>query len=416
MRKRFFLLFFGIYFLQANAQTTAAPAHLKYFGFFLVDTEVDDPTDGLPISNYLTEVDSFSNLAQMAVYFPTQDLQARINFMNTRCVKPFLSVQDIFFYRLDDNGPSGNHYVLYADYLTRWNAFKAVNASVLNATKLGCFYVSDEPFWNGISFAELNAACQLIKNDFPTIPLLLIEASPTLNDLIVPQSIDWLGFDHYARFHPLTDPVILSELALLKSKRSAPHQRIFLVADDQWVPLYYDQLGVTADSMRFTIQEYYDLAASDTSVAGLLGYLWPSGFQNPAALGARGMPQSVKNVNIQIGKKIKANYTPCNITLALDTNHFYTTDRTETKNKQLSIAPNPTSGNTKLSYTLAKNSFVRITIFDCFGRMVLHVLNENQIAGKYTSIINTSSFVNGTFLVHMQANQNKEVQKLIIQQ
>jgi hypothetical protein len=49
---------------------------------------------------------------------------------------------------------------------------------------------------------------------------------------------------------------------------------------------------------------YYQLAKSDTTVIGILGYFWPNGFDIPESIGARGMPEDVKNEYVRIGKEI----------------------------------------------------------------------------------------------------------------
>lgn len=52
------------------------------------------------------------------------------------------------------------------------------------------FYIGEEPTWMGISYDELKQVSDLVKSDFPTIPILVIEASTGLADLKVPESVD----------------------------------------------------------------------------------------------------------------------------------------------------------------------------------------------------------------------------------
>lgn len=44
--------------------------HLKYFGFTLIDTNWDDPSDDEVHTNYADEVHTFSNIADILVYLP----------------------------------------------------------------------------------------------------------------------------------------------------------------------------------------------------------------------------------------------------------------------------------------------------------------------------------------------------------
>lgn len=290
--------------------SSPAPAHLKYFGHYFVDVEVDDPHDTTNKTNFTDEVASSSNLAQMTAYYASQDLRTRIKTMNDLCVKPFLSLQEVFFDRINAAAPSGGkRFALVSDYQSRWETFKTTNAGSLEAGSVGAFYLVDEPVWNGVTFSDLEVVAQLVKRDFPSVPTLIVEAYPVLDSLRVPTSIDWIGFDRYAVFKPSTDASFLAQLATLKSKRSMPDQKIFLVIDDQWMP-EYGQLGVTASQMGATIQDYYDLAASDPEVAGLLGYRWAGSLGDPA-IGVRDMPQSIIDLNVSLGKRIKANNSPC---------------------------------------------------------------------------------------------------------
>src|SRR5579872_2196756 len=75
-----------------------APARLKYFGFAIVDCGLDDPNDTAKLTNYISEVDSFSNVAQMCVSSYTDTIINRVNLMNNHCVKPILATSSIFLY------------------------------------------------------------------------------------------------------------------------------------------------------------------------------------------------------------------------------------------------------------------------------------------------------------------------------
>jgi hypothetical protein len=287
-----------------------APAHLKYFGFYLVDTKIDDPHDSSSITNYIDEVAPFCNIAHLHVTDYTDNISSNVEKMNSVCVKPFISVQNIFFKKIDSLAPSRNHYALLPDYRRRWQVFKRNNAAVLSAERVGFFYVSDEPTWNGISFNELDAVCKMVKHDFPAIGIMFVEAYISLHKLVIPKTVDWIGFDRYTIFNPSTNTSYLENLATLKSKLSTPAQRMFLTIDDQWLPLF-GTLGVTPDSVRAMVEDYYQVAVTEPRISGLVGYLWPGGFDEPKQLGVRDMPQSVIDKNIEIGKKIVANNKIC---------------------------------------------------------------------------------------------------------
>jgi len=286
------------------------PSRLKYFGFYLVDTSVDDVYDDVKKTNYIDEVAEYTNLNHLAVFNTTDDIISRVESMNELCTQPFLGIEPLFWY-VDGTQAHGNRqFRLYPDYKARWEAFKAINLPALTPAKIGCFYMADEPLWNGIPYAELNAVCKLVKNNFPDIPVFYVEAYPVLSDMQIPQSVDWVGFDRYHIFNPSTSSIYLKDLNTLKSKRSRPGQKILLVPDERWIPAYTDY-QITPEDMKFTILDYYNLALADTSIIGMVGYEWPGGFDGPGSMGARNLPQSVIDLNVEIGKSIKANYSMC---------------------------------------------------------------------------------------------------------
>lgn len=345
-------------FVPSLFSQTAPPSRLKYFGFALVDCALDDPNDTVVMTNYITEVDSFSNIAQLYVSNYTDTIIDRVNLMNAHCVKPILSTSGIFVYLANSNGPSGSNYDLYPDYLTRWNTFKTTNASVLNSGQIEMIYVCDEPTWNGLTFGELDTICTTIKNDFPDIPLLFVEAYTMVAQVQVPLTVDWIGFDHYGIYDVSTDPSYLAWLDTLKSRRSRPDQKIFLVFDDEWNAGFWPA-GWQPDTMEQVVEHYYDLALADTTVIGLAGFTWPG--IAPGWLGARSLPQNVIDKTVQIGKMIKANYDPCNTAGVPD----------HQPGTALMIYPNPVKD--RLNLMLPDPSAGRVIIYNAQGKIIKDV-------------------------------------------
>jgi hypothetical protein len=308
--KRLFLLVVITSLLGHTAQAQTAPPHLRYFGFALIDVFWDDPHDTSAVTNYLSEVDTFSNVAHLAVYSPTDNIVQRVATMNSRCVLPFLHIQEILFEYEDANGPSGANYRLRSNYLSRWNQFLAINQQAITPASIGAFYIMDEPYWNGVTYAELDTVCTLLQQGFPGIPVFLVEAYTMMNQLQIPPAADWLAFDMYGIFDPPNNAQFMQNLTLLKNAKSSPTQELFLIIDDQWITSY-GQAGYAPDTIEYMVQNYYNLAVADTEIVGLIGYLWAGGFDEPAQLGVRNMPGNVIQKNVAIGTGIKNNFNPC---------------------------------------------------------------------------------------------------------
>jgi hypothetical protein len=294
----------------AALDNSPAPAHLKYFGYFFVDVEQDDPHDAVDKKNFTDEVAGFSNIAQMTAYYPTQDLRTRIQLMNAKCIKPFISLQELFYTQSRPPGATRTTFTLVSNYREQWQTFKTVNGPMLSAASVGAFYLADEPVWNNLSFEDLDTVSKLVKADYPDVPNMIVEAFPVLDQLRVPTTVDWVGFDRYMVFKPSADASFLAQVKTMKSKRSRPDQKLFLTIDDRWEP-QYGAAGVTPAKMSDTILDYYELAASDPDISGLLGFLWAGTNGDPNELGVRDMPQNIIDLNQQIGKKVVANYSMC---------------------------------------------------------------------------------------------------------
>lgn len=301
------LFLYGLFACGTNTkyEPPVPVSHLKYFGFTLIDTYWDDPTDTQKKVNYADEVYSFNNLADMLVISPTDNINERVELFKEFEMKAVLHLHELFFELEDTNGPSGANYGLRKDYNARWNAFASINRSVLTASRIGSFYVGEEPTWNGISFEELNTVINLLYEEFPSIPTMVIEAAPALNDLQIPENTDWIGFDRYFIKDPNTNPNFQEKWQLLKSKRSDPSQKIMVIMDSHYIPSVHGSLGnISLQEMGEVADNYYGLAKQDEDVIGILGYFWPNGFDAPESIGARGMPQNVQDEYKRIGKEI----------------------------------------------------------------------------------------------------------------
>ncbi len=310
MKKQFiYFLIFGLLLAckktEQDPPTVSLPSHIQYFGFTLIDTYWDDPSDAETKTNYADEVYTFSNLADILVVNPSDSLNHRLQTFFDFNLKAVLHLHELFFEFIDTNGSSGANYDLRANYQERWDQFKSANQSVLSANTIAAFYIGEEPTWNGISYYELNTVALLVKKDFPGIPLMMIEAYPALKDLQVPPKIDWVGFDRYFIKNPNSSAAFQENWKLLLSKLSNSSQRIMVIMDSHYIQeLHGDYGNISIQEMNTVANNYYELAKNNERVIGLLGYFWPNGFDIATSTGARGMPENVKAEYYKIGKEI----------------------------------------------------------------------------------------------------------------
>ncbi len=280
------------------------PDHLEFFGFTLVDTYWDDPTDNESKTNYSDEVSPFTNIGDILVVTPEDTIVNRMVGMQQAGMKSILHVAELFFEQQGSNAPSGNNYSLRSDYQERWNVFSSINELHKNASLIAAFYLGEEPTWNGIVANELEKAADYIKATTPQSPIMIIEAAPAISNLTVPNSVDWVGFDHYFIKDPKNNAEYLRELQMLKTKLS-PSQRLVLVLDSHYINAAHGALGsIALNDLKAVATSYHDLAKAEPKTIALLGYFWPNGFDSPNSIGARGMPSAVLAEYKRIGKEI----------------------------------------------------------------------------------------------------------------
>lgn len=278
--------------------------NLNYFGFTLIDTYWDDPTDKEEKINYLDEVAPFSNIADIVVVDPEIPIIDNLKAMEQNGVLAIIHSSEIFF-ELKSNGGdrSGAIYGLRADYKERWDTFVSVNNLTVNHPLIHSIYLGEEPYWNGIPENEFVLACDYAKLTMPELALFLVEAPYIVADMYVPLTIDYVGFDHYFLRQPSVNEQYLSEFNSVKSKMAA-HQKMILILDSHWIKNNHGSAGIAKKDMDFIARDYYNIANSDTNIVGILGYFWPSGFDDKNSVGARQMPENVKAEYERIGKII----------------------------------------------------------------------------------------------------------------
>ncbi len=290
---------------EKQSKQSVDGSHIQYFGFTLIDTYWDDPTDNQSKTNYIDEVNDFTNIADILVVSPSDNIVERMNQINNLNVKNLLHISELFFEWIGTSSPSGNEYGLRADFQSRWDEFMMLNNLQINQYLIGALYIGEEPTWNGISYEELKSATNYIKSTLPNVPIMIIEAYPAIAQLKIPNTVDWIGFDHYFIKDPHLNTAYLEELNTLKSKFSTSCQKLVILMDTHYISvLHGDYGGISLNEMKEVANSYYELAKSEPKTIAVIGYFWPSGFDVPSSIGARNMPYSVQENYQRIGKEI----------------------------------------------------------------------------------------------------------------
>ena len=76
--------------------------------------------------------------------------------------------------------------------------------------------------------------------------------------------------------------------------------------------------------------------------------------------------------------------------------------------------PNPYNPVTTIGYSLAEDSEVSLKVYDILGREVASLVEGHQVAGKYTLILNSSSWSSGLYIYRIKAGNFIQTKKMIL--
>ncbi len=81
----------------------------------------------------------------------------------------------------------------------------------------------------------------------------------------------------------------------------------------------------------------------------------------------------------------------------------------------ISVIPNPANGVAKVVFAANKEMKANVNIYDVMGNLVATLANNAQfVAGNNQVYFNTMAIANGVYFVSIEANNSKEIQKLIV--
>jgi hypothetical protein len=76
--------------------------------------------------------------------------------------------------------------------------------------------------------------------------------------------------------------------------------------------------------------------------------------------------------------------------------------------------PNPFNPTTTIQYSIPKDEYVKLVVYDVTGKVVKELVSGHKSAGKYNVEFNASSYVSGTYYYKIEAGTYKNVQKMML--
>jgi hypothetical protein len=76
--------------------------------------------------------------------------------------------------------------------------------------------------------------------------------------------------------------------------------------------------------------------------------------------------------------------------------------------------PNPFNPTTTINYSVPKQSFVTIKVYDVLGREVATLVNENKPVGNYSIQFNANKLTSGIYFYGMESGSYSQAKKLLL--
>ena len=76
--------------------------------------------------------------------------------------------------------------------------------------------------------------------------------------------------------------------------------------------------------------------------------------------------------------------------------------------------PNPFNPTTIIEYTIPKDEFVKLTVYDINGKIIKELVNDYKSVGKYSVGFNASGYSSGTYYYKLEAGEYKNMKKMVL--
>lgn len=76
--------------------------------------------------------------------------------------------------------------------------------------------------------------------------------------------------------------------------------------------------------------------------------------------------------------------------------------------------PNPFNPSTTIRFSVSKNSFVTLQVFNMLGQEVASLVNQELHAGTFETVFDASALASGPYLYRLSANQSVQTRKLVL--
>ena len=76
--------------------------------------------------------------------------------------------------------------------------------------------------------------------------------------------------------------------------------------------------------------------------------------------------------------------------------------------------PNPFNPVTTIKYDIPKKAFVKLTVYDILGKEIETLVDENKLAGNYSTNWNASNYPSGIYFYIIRSDEYSKTMKMIL--
>jgi uncharacterized GH25 family protein len=76
--------------------------------------------------------------------------------------------------------------------------------------------------------------------------------------------------------------------------------------------------------------------------------------------------------------------------------------------------PNPFNPTTTIQYSIPKDEFVKLTVYDVAGKVIKELVSGHKTAGSYSVEFNATDYASGTYYYKLEAGEYKNIQKMML--
>jgi len=180
--------------------------------------------------------------------------------------------------------------------------------------------------------------------------------------------------------------------------------------------------GMVPGTKLFTDTVWFSSSITPAPAAGSFAISYPSGNWVNIFPGSKNIKVTANNVTPGVYtlnvKGLGLNGTPVHLRtmtiIAASTVTGVSGNETPGMFKLEQNYPNPFNPATKIGYSIAKTSNVKITVFNILGKEVASFLNQNQAPGNHFVIFNANSLTTGVYYYKIEAGDFTDVKKMTL--